>query len=272
MHQYKLMALDIDGTLTCGDDGAISQRTINLLRQLQQNGMRLCLASGRPPYGIRPIARLLGMEEYGGYIIGFNGGVLEEYPSQKVLYTSVLPDEALPVVVECGRRPGHTILTYIGDEIFTEDAANPYVLVSHRRNSMPVHQVDDFLSLPRPLPKCILTGEPDDMPALWREVSARLYGIADTFLSEAYFLEIVNRGTDKADALTRLLLHIGISHENLIAAGDGFNDIGMIRLASLGIAMGNAHPDVRAMADVVAPPSSQDGLAQVLERYLHTEI
>jgi hydroxymethylpyrimidine pyrophosphatase-like HAD family hydrolase len=96
-------------------------------------------------------------------------------------------------------------------------------------------------------------------------VAARLYGVADTYLSEAYFLEVVNRGTDKADALMRLLEHLGIGHELLVAVGDGHNDIGMIRLASLGIAMGNAHPDVRRMADMVAPTAAEDGLAQVLE-------
>lgn len=261
---YRLLALDIDGTLT-RPDGTVSERTIRIVRKLQREGMRLCIASGRPPFGIRPMAGLLGMDEYGGYIIGYNGGCLVDYSTGKVLYTSVLPDEALPVVAECGRRPGHTMLTYLDDEICTEDASDPYVRISHVRNGMPIREVGDFLALPGPLPKCILTGAPDGMPALRREVSARLYGVADAYLSEAYFLEVVNRGTDKADALARLLEHLHLGHEHLVAAGDGHNDIGMIRLASLGIAMGNAHPDVRRVADMVAPPSAEDGLAQVLE-------
>ena len=259
-----LLALDIDGTLT-RPDGTVSERTIRVVRKLQQEGMCLCIASGRPPFGIRPMAALLGMDEFGGYIIGYNGGSLVDYSTGTVLYTSVLPDEAVPIVVECGRRPGHTMLTYLNDEICTEDASNPYVWISHMRNGMPIREVDNFLALPRPLPKCILTGAPDSMPALQRDVSARLYGVADTYLSEAYFLEVVNRGTDKADALMRLLEHLGIGHELLVAVGDAHNDIGMIRLASLGIAMGNAHPDVRRMADMVAPTAAEDGLAQVLE-------
>jgi hydroxymethylpyrimidine pyrophosphatase-like HAD family hydrolase len=160
------------------------------------------------------------------------------------------------------------MLTYINDEICTEDASDPYVQVSHARNGMPVREVSDFMSLPKPMPKCIITGCPCGMPALQREVSARLYGIADAYLSDAFFLEVVRRGTDKADALVRLLDHLGLTHDNLIAAGDGHNDMGMIRLASIGIAMGNAHPDVRRVADIVAPDASADGLAQVLERLL----
>lgn len=259
-----LLALDVDGTLA-RPDGTISPRTVNAVKALQRSGAVLCIASGRPPLGIRPVAELLGMDEFGGYIIGYNGGVLMDYTSGRMLYTASLPDEALPVVVECGRRPGHTMLTYVGDEICTENASDPYVQVSHQRNGMPVREVPDFMHLPRPLPKCIITGDPCDMPALQRELSARLYGIADAYLSEAYFLEVVRRGIDKADALLRLLDHLGLTHHHLIAAGDGHNDMGMIRLAHLGIAMGNAHPDVRQVADIIAPPSSEDGLAQVLE-------
>lgn len=259
-----LLALDVDGTLA-RPDGTISPRTVEVVKRLQRDGMILCIASGRPPLGIRPVAELLGMDEFGGYIIGYNGGVLIDYSTNKMLYTASLPDEALPVVVECGRRSGHTMLTYVGDEICTENASDPYVKVSHQRNGMPVREVLDFMTLPRPLPKCIITGDPCEMPALQREVSARLYGIADAYLSEAYFLEIVRRGIDKADALVRLLDHLDLTYHHLIAAGDGHNDMSMIRLASIGIAMGNAHPDVRQVADIVAPPSVEDGLAQVLE-------
>ena len=259
-----LLALDVDGTLA-RPDGTISPRTVEVVKRLQRDGMILCIASGRPPLGIRPVAELLGMDEFGGYIIGYNGGVLMDYTTGQVLYTASLPDEALPVVVECGRRSGHTMLTYVGDEICTENASDPYVQVSHQRNGMPVREVLDFMTLPRSLPKCIITGDPCEMPALQREVSARLYGIADAYLSEAYFLEIVRRGIDKADALVRLLDYLDLTYHHLIAAGDGHNDMSMIRLASIGISMGNAHPDVRQVADIVAPPSVEDGLAQVLE-------
>lgn len=265
MQQYRLLAVDIDGTLT-RPDGSISPRTISVIRALQEQGMHLCIASGRPPQGILPVAGTLGMDEFGGYIIGFNGGLLMDYRSGKTLYTSALPDEALPVVVECGRRPGHAFMTYADGFIYTNVPDDPYVNISHGRNGMPIRGVTDFLSqVSLPLPKCIITGEPDTMPDLQREVAARLYGVADAYLSDAYFLEVVRRGVDKADALSRLLEHLGLTHDQLIAAGDGHNDMGMIRLASLGIAMGNAHPDVRRVARLVAPPADQDGLAQVLE-------
>ena len=101
----KLLALDIDGTLT-RPDGTISERTIKIVRDLQSRGVMLCIASGRPPLGIMPVAKLLGMDEYGGYIIGYNGGSLVEYKSGEELYTATLPAEAVPVVVECGRREG----------------------------------------------------------------------------------------------------------------------------------------------------------------------
>lgn len=268
MDECKLLALDIDGTLT-RPDGSISQYTVSVVKRCLASGMQLCIASGRPPQGILPVADLMGMGEYGGYIVAFNGGLLMDYTSGNVLYTASLPDEALPIAVECGRRPGHTILTYTSEEILTENASDPYVLISHTRNGMPVRQVEDFfVDVPLPIPKCIITGDPCDMPALQREVSARLYGIADAYLSDAFFLEIVRKGIDKADALGRLLSYLGITHSGLIAAGDGHNDIGMLRLATMGITMADAHPDVRRVADVIAPSASEDGLAQVLSALL----
>ncbi len=261
----RILALDIDGTLT-RSDGSISSRTIQTVRNLQQRGTLLCISSGRPSQGIVPVARQLGMDEFGGYIIGFNGGLLMDYTSGQVIYTAALPNEALPVVVECGDRPGHAVLTYADGAIYTNRPDDPYVNISRQRNGMPLRAVSDFLSqVPMPVPKCIITGEPDAMPAMQREVAARLHGVADVYLSEAYFLEVVRRGVDKADSLARLLERLQLTHHDLIAAGDGHNDIGMIRLASVGIAMGNAHPDVRRMADIIAPPADQDGLARVLE-------
>lgn len=264
--QYKVLAIDIDGTLA-RTDGSISHHIIQFLIRLQRHGIILCLASGRPTSGIMPIARLLCMHQYGGYIISFNGAMLYDCKNQKQIYSTTLPSEAIPVVVECGRRSSHAMLTYASDAILTEKPSDPYVQISHQRNALPVRKVNDFENdIDVPISKCIITGEPSLMPALQREVSARLYGIADAYLSEAYFLEVVRKGVDKAEALSHLLEFLHLSHEVLVAAGDGHNDIGMIRLAGIGIAMSNAHPDVRGVADIVAPHVDDDGLLQVLQK------
>lgn len=265
---YRLLAVDIDGTLT-RPDGSVSSRTVRVIHALQKRGMHLCIASGRPPQGILPVARMLGMDDYGGYIIGFNGGMVMDYASGQIVYTATLPNEALPVVLECGRRPGHAVFTYADGCICTESPDDPYVKVSSKRNGMPVRAVSDFLSqISLPVPKCIISGEPGTMPAMQHEVSERLRGVADAYISDLFFLEVVRQGVDKADALARLMERLGVTCHQLVAAGDGHNDIGMIRLASVGIAMGDAHPDVRSVADVVAPSAAQDGLAQVLEGLL----
>ena len=262
----RVLALDIDGTLLYSD-GSISSSLVDFLLNLQSNGVILCLSSGRPTLGILPVANMLQMQEYGGYIISFNGAELFDCKEKKVLYKASLPQEAIPVVVECGRREGHATLTYASDRILTEKPDDAYVLISHKRNEMPVQRVDDFeKEVDVVLSKCIITGDPCEMPALQREVTARLYGVADAYLSEPYFLEVVRKGVDKADALARLLDLLKLSHKNLIAAGDGHNDIGMIKLADIGIAMGNAHIDVREIADIVAPHTDEDGLLQVLKK------
>ena len=89
-----LLALDVDGTLA-RPDGTISPRTVEVVKRLQRDGMILCIASGRPPLGICPVAELLGMDEFGGYIIGYNGGVLIDYSTNKMLYKVLTSEKVL---------------------------------------------------------------------------------------------------------------------------------------------------------------------------------
>ena len=104
--------------------------------------------------------------------------------------------------------------------------------------------------------------------ALEKELQA-LYGESlGIYRSEPYFIEIVPRGVDKGSSLAMLAEHMGMAREDVICCGDGFNDIPMLRCAGLGVAMGNAPPQVQAAADAVSAPYDQDGAALAIEQYV----
>ena len=134
-----------------------------------------------------------------------------------------------------------------------------------------MRRVDNFLQeTPRPLPKCLIVGEPEQLINTETELSLRLQRQISVYRSEPYFLELVPLGIDKARSLAVLLEKTGITREEMIAMGDGYNDLSMIKYAGLGIAMGNAQEPVKAAADYIAPSNDEDGVAIAVEQhFLH---
>ena len=128
-------------------------------------------------------------------------------------------------------------------------------------------ETDNFLrDLQLPADKCLIVGEPEDLvpleEGLRQEVGARI----NVYRSEAFYLEVVPKGIDKAASLARLLERVRIKKEEVIAIGDGYNDLTMIQFAGLGVAMANAQPPVKANADQVTRyTNDEDGVAHFID-------
>lgn len=114
----------------------------------------------------------------------------------------------------------------------------------------------------------MIVGDPSRLVVLEKEMFDQLKGRMEVYRSESYFLELVPKGIDKAASLKILLSDIGLSTDEMIACGDGFNDIPMIKLAGMGVAMANAQPEVREHADFITLSNDEDGIAQVVKKYL----
>lgn len=264
----KLIALDLDGTLT-NEAKEITPHTLEALMRVQRQGVRLCLASGRPPFGMRPLARLLQMDRYGGLLLCYNGGHIEECQTGRVLVEQALDDSLLPYLRECQQRSGMTLMTYYEDSIYTEHPEDEYVRISSRNNNMRITGVRDFVSdTPRPLNKCLMVGSPTLVPQ-WEAIMQReTEGHMHICRSTPYFIELLPPGIDKGIALERLLKGLGMTEDNLMAFGDSYNDISMLSKAGTGIAMGNAEEAVKAVADHVTDTNDNDGVAKALDRWL----
>ena len=261
--KYKLIVLDLDGTLT-NSKKEISSRNRETLIRIQEQGIRLVLASGRPTYGIVPLANELRMNEFGGFILSYNGGEIINWETKEMMYENVLPNEVVPVLYECARTNHLSILTYDGAEIVTENSQDPYVQKEAFLNKMAIRETNDFLTditLP-------VVGDAGKLIPVESELCIRLQGKINVFRSEPYFLELVPQGIDKALSLSVLLENIGMTREEVIAIGDGYNDLSMIKFAGIGIAMGNAQEPVKKAADYITLTNDEDGVAEVIERLL----
>ncbi len=266
--QYKFLVLDLDGTLT-NDKKEITPRTLETLKRVQQSGVQLVLASGRPTYGILPLVEQLEMRHFGGYILPFNGGKIIDAATDQVIYASTLPQELVPELATIAKEGGATIISYRDEYILTEQPDNRYVGHELFLTKMKPLKVDDFAKAVDFAPdKCLIVGEPEKLLPLEEMINTRYAESISAFRSEPFFLEVVPKGIDKALSLARLSAHSGVSAQEMIAAGDGYNDISMIRYAGLGVAMANGQPSVKEAADVVTLSNEEDGVATFAEEYL----
>ena len=266
---YKLIALDLDGTLVRSDQ-CISQRTVDTLIRVQEMGVKVAVASGRSTFGTAHVADALHLEKFGGYVMSYNGGEIYDWGTKVRLHAQTLDEEVIPYIYMYAREHGMPIMTYIGKEVVSEVEGNEYIQYSVMRNRMNFRKVDDFLEAVQGtgIVKCIIVGDPTLLPALEVEMQETLKGKAGAFRSEPFFLEIVPMGIDKAKGLSILLDKIGMKREELIAFGDGYNDTPMLQFAGMGVAMGNAAEEIKKAADMVTWSNNDDGVAIALENLI----
>lgn len=261
---FRAIALDLDGTLT-NHDKVVTPRTRQALLKAQELGTIIILASGRPTYGIVPVAECLELEKRGGYILSYNGGNIVNAKTGEKLFSQFLPDAVIPILYKYAKEKNHALLGYAGNEIITEMPDDQYVKEESRINKMNIRKVDNLLEALEPHPtKLLMTGDPTDMIKAEEELVEILGEKMDIFRSAPFFLELVPKGIDKAQSLLRLLSKINLTPADLMAFGDGYNDLSMLKLASVGVAMANAAPEVRADADYVTLSNEEDGVAEAL--------
>ena len=261
---FRAIALDLDGTLT-NHDKVVTPRTRQALLLAESKGAIIILASGRPTYGIVPVAECLELEKRGGYILSYNGGNIVNAKTGEKLFSQFLPDAVIPILYKYAKEKNHALLGYAGNEIITEMPDDPYVKEESRINKMNIRKVDNLLEVLEPHPtKLLMTGDPTDMLKAEEELVEILGEKMDIFRSAPFFLELVPKGIDKAQSLLRLLSKINLTPADLMAFGDGYNDLSMLKLAGVGVAMANAAPEVRADADYVTLSNEEDGVAAAL--------
>jgi len=269
--KYKMIVLDLDGTLT-NNKKEITPRTKEALMKAQAKGVKIVLASGRPTYGIMPLAEELELKKNGGFILAFNGGKIIDCSDCRTIFEQKLDETLVPLLYHAAKEAGMQILTYQGEGIAATDKNDKYVQEEARINKMPVEEYDDFLQqLVYPVNKCLIVGDPAPLHQLEVKLKKELEGRMDVYRSADYFLECVPLGIDKARSLDRLIITLGITKEEVIACGDGYNDLSMINFSGLGVAMSNAADDIKAQADYVTLSNEEDGIAHVVDKFILSE-
>jgi Cof subfamily protein (haloacid dehalogenase superfamily) len=246
---YRAIALDLDGTLT-NSKKEVTPATRKALLTAQENGAHIILASGRPTFGIEPVAECLELSTRGGYILSYNGGKIIDWRTKEEIYSQHLPSDVIPVLYNYAKEHGYALLGYVGKEIITESADDKYVAEESRINKMPIRKVENLLAELEPNPtKLLMTADLNAAAEAEKELQELVGNRMDVYRSAPFFVELVPKGIDKAQSLQRLLAKLNLTPQDMIAFGDGYNDLSMLRLAGMGVAMSNAAPEVRSEAD-----------------------
>lgn len=271
--KYKLLVLDVDGTLL-NSEKKIGARTLSALLKVQQMGVRIVLASGRPTYGLMPLVKALELGNYGGFILSYNGGQIINAQNGELLFERRINPEMLPYIEKKARKNGFSLFTYHDENIVSNDVENEHICQEAQLNKMNLVKEEEFsIAIDFAPCKCMLVS--DDEPALvaleehWRR---QLNGALDVFRSEPYFLEVVPTAINKANTLGALLEKLAIQSDEVIAIGDGVCDVSMLQMAGLGIAMGNAADSVKICADMVTASNDEDGVAIAVEKSILADI
>lgn len=268
---YQMLVLDLDGTLT-NSRKELTEPTRQALIEIQEAGKKVVLASGRPTYGIVPLAEALNLSKYGSYILSFNGGRITQCSSNKIIYDRVLPKEVIgPIFEIASTYPDVDIMTYENEYIIAGLTHNEYTDKEAFLNKMQVRRVDNFVDyITFPINKLLITGEPEVLEKLMAQLQRKYNKYLSIYRSEAFFLEIMPQNIDKALSLQRLLNSIGMKADSMICCGDGYNDISMIEFAGLGVAMENAKPLVKESANFITKSNDDEGILFVINEFMRS--
>jgi Cof subfamily protein (haloacid dehalogenase superfamily) len=263
--KYKLIAVDIDDTLL-NRKKEISPLTKAALLHAQENGVKIAVASGRLPYGVRPFAEQLEVFRYGGYYMGFNGGAIMNCRDE-LIGKCYLDSKYIAPVYDILRPANVTTMVHKGATIYADNKVNDYTHIESDVIGLPLNVVDDLPSfIDWDIHKFLIAGDPQELKELEQQLLNSLGDEVDIYLSAPWFLEVMPKGVDKGYGLQTICDDAGIDISEAVAFGDSYNDIRMIQRAGMGVAMGNAEEALKEVADMVTDDCDHDGIAKALEK------
>lgn len=267
----KILFTDLDETLL-NENSSVSPRTKEIIDRFTKEGNIFVLSSGRSLDSVMEVQERTGLFYPGMYLIAYNGCQIYSCDEDKTILEYRLPFSTVDYLQDKVTRAGIHIQTYTDHEIVALEN-DEHVQFYRRRIHQELILTNRFTS--------VLTKEPCKMlaidihdPKKLEELGADLahwnksHGI-QTFFSNPYLLEFIDIRAGKGSAVKYLCEHLGIDIADSYAAGDQENDISMLQAAGCGIAMKNATPQVRQIADVITEyDNTEDGLARYIEKYI----
>ena len=264
---YRLLALDIDGTIHDRlTDTPLTERTKRAVAAVLKTGAGVTLATGRMYNSSLPFSRALGLSLP---IICYQGALTSNPVTHEIVRETPVPLPLAHRLIRLLEGRGLNPYVFIRDHFYVREMTDT-VRQYERVLEIEADPVTDLVrSVQTPPTKIVVTGDAgpiSDIPAM---VNSHFDGALAAMHTYEHLCEIGHPDGSKGMALEHLARTLGVKKEEVVAVGDSPNDVDMIQWAGLGVAMGNGPVEVRASADLVARPASEEGLAILLEDLLN---
>ena len=273
----KAIIMDIDGTLV-GKSQEITPDTKEALKHVQEKGVTLVLASGRPINGMVHLAKELDMDKHHGLCVCYNGGRVVDNETNEIIFNQTMSVETGKAILNHMKKfdvqplivkdkyayvtdvYGATVTSKNGKSIFDHEAHDNKFLLCE------VADLAEFADYE--LNKILVVGEPDYLQEHNKEMYEPFTETCNAMVTAPFYYEYTDKGIDKVRALEASLVKRGIKAEECMSFGDAQNDISMIKWAKVGVAMGNASEECKAAADEVTASNEADGIALSVKKHL----
>jgi Cof subfamily protein (haloacid dehalogenase superfamily) len=248
-----------------GEDAVLRPRTLRALGGTRAAGIHVLLVTGRMFQSVRRYALEAGLDDP---VVCYQGAVVAEPTTGKFLRHEPIPLELAREAIAVLQEEGFGLNCYVGDELYVAEVT-PEARRYADFQDLELHPVGDLLAwLQEPPTKLVVIDDPLVLDDLEQRMKARFDGRLYISKSLPHFLEFASPDVTKAAGLDFLAEHLGFARERTIAFGDGENDVEFVDWAGYGVAVENAHDRVKAVADLICPPVTEEGVAQVLDAYL----
>jgi Cof subfamily protein (haloacid dehalogenase superfamily) len=259
----QMVAIDLDGTLL-NDSKQVSDQTVKALECVVDRGVRIIIASARPPRSVRHIYNQLRLDTW---TINYNGALIWDEPNKQVVFHRPIDGARVRKMIDRARAKFDSVLVTceILDRWYTDRFDQTYTTETGRlfRPDV-VAPLDQFCN--QPITKLLLLGERKIIDQLESEVATENDSVT-VVRTDPELIQIMDKYVSKAAALQLVAEHYRIPMENVMAIGDAPNDVGIIRLAGVGVAMDNASEIAKDAADWIAPSNNDHGVHAALVKF-----
>lgn len=288
---YKLMAIDLDGTLL-NTYGEVSEKTREALIKAKNSGTEVVLASGRPISSTESLAIELGVDNY---LISGNGAAVYDIKNQKVIYDRFLTKEQVLRIAKLCEENSFFYNVYTEDEVIAS-SLNYNVLFYHKENVKKIEEKRTHINIVQNIAEYIeQSGKDkflkitvcDESQFIFNSIMKRLKEIdgidvlevaymsrkkiksgTDDVDIQYFYTEITNKNVNKWSAIEFLLNKLQIQKEEVITIGDNINDKEMIENAGLGVVMGNSNPKMKEIANEIVADNNSEGVLEALNKFV----
>lgn len=265
----KLIAIDLDGTLL-DNQKRISARNKLALKQAKEKGIKIVLCTGRPLRAIEPFLEELDLLNEGDFSITFNGGLVQKNDTGEVIERAALNVADIHTLVDLAKELDLPMDVLSQDTVIILNPSEKHLTLYPEMSPLLNREegIASELVEGRLYNKVVVAYHPEYLDQQIQKIPDVIKEAYEVIKTRENLLEFMPKGITKAYGISLLAKDLGITVDEVMCIGDEENDLPMIEYAGIGVAMANAIPRVKEIADVVTASNEEDGVAQVIEKYV----